>query len=189
MWQADRYTAAAERRSITDVTHQRWWGWWVENRDSDKQFVTRSLHGCLDKMEHEKQVSACSSINIVLAAVTLLAKRVRIWLQLPSPLLLLLFFCFFFKLIYEGLLDLLCLRWCLVLPIVPWRGRKMSWVDGGTVRCSSMNIYLKSRQDAQLSSTVLCCLMRLIAIHVKSPNQKNVLITPMDYAHEGCTIH
>lgn len=186
MWQADRYTAAAERRSITDVTHQRWWGWWVENGDSDKQFATRSLHGCLDKTEHEKQVSACSSINIVLAAVTLLAKRVRIWLQLPSPLLV---FFFFPK------INLWRAAWFIMFVLVsspfnrPWRGMKMSWVDGGTIRCSSINIYLKSRQDAMLSSTVLCCFTRLIVIHVTSPNQKNVLITPMNYAHEGCTIH
>lgn len=80
LWQADRYTAAAQCRSTTDVTHRRWWGWWVENRDNNTQFVTRSLNGCLYETKHEKQVSAHSSIkcnNIDLAAVTL-TKCVRL---------------------------------------------------------------------------------------------------------------
>lgn len=134
MWQADRYTAAAECRSITDVTHKRWWGWWVENKDSNTQSFTRSLHGCLDKTEHEKQVRVYSSIecnNIVLAAVTMLAKRVRIWLQLLSPLAAFVgFFLFFGRLIYEWLLDLSCLCWCLLLAINHNGGRKcLGWMD------------------------------------------------------------
>lgn len=94
--------AGKQDLNTPNFTHRHWWGWWVENRGSNTPFVTGSLYGCLDKTEREKQISSYFNMecnNIVFAAVRLLAKRVRIWLQRQPPraafdVLIYLFICF-----------------------------------------------------------------------------------------------